>query len=455
LVLGSISVFLLFKFFHLSFRFGDGNAYIYMAYQLGHLIPYKDFLLVDPPFFIFVLSFFKLIFGKNLLLFQILPVIFEAGTAYILFLLLKKWGNPLSFFAPIIYLFSFTVLSTSDYLTGVQLVIFLSMAAFLSWEKRKFKLSGFLWSLAILSKLYIFPAFVGFGVWIFLKEKRDIFWQVILGSILGFALILLPFLFFSFSAIFKDLIIHHLNRPAGNNKLSVLRFFLAKEWFLIFFSAFGSIVYLNFKKIIIIPSFIALLLFFLIYQDLYYLYLDNLLPYLVFSFLLTLGYFWEKGKDYKKFVSTLLFFYAIFLIFSFKDYKENFFNRGRFLNSDEIASYIKTLPGDFQLYGSHEVAPLVALKSEKQLFSNQIDTNTQLFSSGLLDRDKISHEAVQKGVYLLTRVIDRPKYNVLDFGYEGFFSKSVFDNFCRKLNFFPSTSKELDNFIGVFECKVK
>ena len=134
---GSIVVFLFYKFSHLVLHFGDGNAYVYMADAiLKGNVPYRDFFLADPPFMVYLLAFFKLFFGGKLILFQVLPVIFEAITSGIIFLILKKWNNSLAFLAPLFYLFSFSTISTSDYLTGVQLVVMLSVLAIYFWENK-------------------------------------------------------------------------------------------------------------------------------------------------------------------------------------------------------------------------------------------------------------------------------------------------------------------------------
>ena len=85
---GSIAVFLSWKLTHLVFRFGDGNAYIYMADALWRgMLPYRDFFLADPPVFVLLLAALKPVFGGHLILYQAIPVVLEAGAALLLFLL--------------------------------------------------------------------------------------------------------------------------------------------------------------------------------------------------------------------------------------------------------------------------------------------------------------------------------------------------------------------------------
>lgn len=172
-------------------------------------------------------------------MFQAVPAVFEALTAVFIYLLLKKWKNPLSFLAPAIYLFSFIVLSTFDYLTGVQLVVLLSVLAIWAWENGWTKTSGVIWGLAVSTKLYIAPAFVGFTIFSFLKSERKVFWKFLISAIGAAVLISLPFVLTSLSKAFRYLIIHQLNRPAGLEKIVVLSFFLNREWFLLILALAG------------------------------------------------------------------------------------------------------------------------------------------------------------------------------------------------------------------------
>jgi hypothetical protein len=117
-----------------------------------------------------------------------------------------------------------------------------------------------------------------------------------------------------------------------------------------------------------------------------------------------------------------------------------------------MANFLRTLPTDYPLYGSHEVAPLLALLSDRRLFGNYIDTNPQVFASGRYDRERISREAVAEGVILAARITSRPELGIEEAGYESFFSPELFRNYCRRLKFFPSGSREGDNYLGLYFC---
>ena len=450
-LLGSIFFFLLFKVSHLSFRFGDGNAYFYMAKTLleGNL-PYRDFFLADPPFLILFLVPFEFIFQKNLLILQAIPIILESANAILLYLILRSFKNPLAFLVPFTYLFSFTVLATSDYSTGIQLTIFLTILAIFLYEKKKIFASGFVFNLAVLTKLYALPALLGFICYLLFKDRQSLL-KFIFGAFLSFLLILCPFLLIAFKNSINYLIFHHLHRPPGLNKIEVITFFLKREWFFLFCGIWG--VFVSKKKNLIFP-FLLVVLFLLFFQDLYYVYLAYLFPFLIIFSFLFFDWAFKVSKENKlELVTISLFVYFIFFILSFFQYYQNFFPKGRFLNAVEIARYLQNASENFEIYGSHEVAPLIALLSQRRLFDNRIDTNPQSFASGAQNLDKVSEKAVDQGIYLVARISDYPEYNIRDFGYQGYFKEEIFKKYCRENKKFPSTSQETDNFIGIYRCK--
>jgi hypothetical protein len=165
---------------------------------------------------------------------------------------------------------------------------------------------------------------------------------------------------------------------------------------------------------------------------------------------LFLGWLWGNKKELFYFVLAV---YVAFLVISLNYYQQTFFNQDRFINANEISDYVKTLPARYDIYGSHEVAPVVALLSGRKLFKNYIDTNGQAFASGGQNLQKASQDAAKNGVILIARITDLPEYNIKDFGYEAYFAKDVFTKYCTRTKTFPSTSNDQDNFIVLYKCQ--
>ncbi len=445
LVALSIGIFLIYKLATLTFRFGDGNAYLYMANSIWHGIwPYRDFFVADPPVLIMFLSFLKPIFGQQWLWLHSMPYLWEAGNALLIYLLLH--GRPQAYFASILYLFSFTILATSEFLTGVQLTVLFSLLGFYCQKKDYPLASGIFWGLAVTTKFYALPAWIGF--WLYTLWTKQPWGRLTFGFFASVIAVFLPFLILSPQGLVDSIILHQFNRTAGNNIWSVWRYFIQQEWPLLILAIAGS--FLSSARKYLLPFWLSVI-FFLVFQDLYYTYLGFL-----FFFLAIFAGLWIEYLIEQKDLVVILFLASClgaWTIFGgIYHYENSSATHGRFSNAPEIAEYLKTQTDHEFIYGSHEVAPLLALMSGKQLFGNYIDTNTQVFAAGTLDKNQISERAAEAGVYLVARITDLPEQGIKDMGYDGFFSPEVFAASCRRLQFFPSTSREIDTHIGIYDC---
>jgi len=446
----SIFVFVAFKLIFLTLHFGDSNVYFYMAKAvLQGQIPYRDFFLGDPPLLVLILAFLRIFFGNNLIFYQSLPVFFEALSAFILFLILEKEKSKFAFLAPLIYLFSFTILATCDYLTGAQLVIFFSLLGIFLWKKEMPFFSAVFWSLACLVKLYAAPAFLGFLIFVFLEKNKKSSVKFILGIVLAALLVMSPFLIASFYNVVNYTITHHFNRPAGLSKINVFNFLIFREWLLLILAIGGIII--SKKKEFFYPLIFSLI-FFLLFKDIYYAYFDVIFTYIVIFVILFLDWLWQKKKEL--FYSVLI-VYFIFFFISLNYYQQTSFNEGRFTNANEISDYVKTLPVRYDIYGSYESAPVIALLSGRKLFNNYMDTSQQVFTTGILNLEKVSSEAAKSGVILIAKITDLPEYNIKDFGYDAYFSEKIFKDDCQRIKDFPETGNEQENHIVLYKCEEK
>lgn len=446
----TIFLFIGLKLINPTFRFGDNNVYFYMAKAvLDGNVPYKDFFLADPPVLVLLLTGLRIIFGNCLIFYQLLPIFFEIATAILLFLILKKENNFFAFLAPLFYLFSFSVLATSDFLTGVQLVIFFSILGIFFWKKEKPFLSGFFWAMSCLVKLYALPAFLGFIIFIVLLRNKKALVKFILGAVVPVAIFIVPFLFIDFSQVFKQLIVIHFNRPVGLSKVDVFGFLLFREWLLIALAFLG--MYFSRKKEFFLP-FIFTLIFLLLFQDIYFAYFGSIIAYLVLFSIFFLNWLWLKYEKSKNIVIFLIIIYCIFILISMSYYQYAFFNYNRFTNAQEVADFVKTLPKNTEIYGSHEMTPLVALLSQRQIFGNYIETNPQGFKANALNLEEVSEKAVEAGIYLIAQISDIPSYNIKDFGYQGYFSQSVFEKYCQRVKSFSQVNDETITPVVIYKC---
>ncbi|MFA6000203.1 MAG: glycosyltransferase family 39 protein [Candidatus Paceibacterota bacterium] len=448
IALGTVLFFILAKLSTLSFRFGDENVYFYMSQAiLDGLLPHRDFFLADPPVFVYIMAFFKMLFGSHLILFKTLPIIFDSISAVLIFLLLKD-KNRLAFLAPVFYLASFTVISTSDYVTGAEIMIPFILLALLFDQKGRPLWSGVMWALACLCKLYAGPALLGFLLYKVIKKEWGNLKEIILGGLLTTFIIMLPFFLLAPQQTFYNLFTHQFNRPVGINKWNIFAVFLKFEWL---FVLGGIIAIFKIKNRIWILPFVFSALFFLLYRDLYYLYLHILMPFIIILFVELSEKIYEKQKELFYFVVALI---VIIFFYSASAYNDTYQGEGIFRNPGEVAEALRNTPEDLPVYGLQEVTPLVALMSGKKIFQNIIDTNTQNFASGTHNKIKISEEAVKEGIYLVTRVGYYPAQGVVDTGFENYFDRGTFDKYCTPYMAFdhPSFNDPL-NQIKIYKCK--
>jgi hypothetical protein len=374
----------------------------------------------------------------------------EAITAGLLFLILRGRGSRLDFLAPALYLFSFTISATSDFLTGLQLTNLMMVLAIFSYEKKWLIPSGLFWCLACLTKLYAAPALLGFVIFLYYRQSLSELKKIIYGILIGLALIVLPYLMIAPDEFIQYIITHQFNRPDGLNQLNVWSFFLKKEWLILIISLISAYFL---RKSYFVFSLALSLVFLLVFKDIYYLYLGVTMPYLIILVLGSLGEFWKMGgvgKNLTTFGLTLIF---IFSLNNFIDYARNFSTSGRFENLTALADYFKNTNDSLTVYGSHEVAPLVALASNRQIFNNIIDSNSQSFGSGAQDLKSTSEGLVKNGGYLISRITHYPELNLFNRGYEGYFSQEIFEKYCQRIKEFEDTGRNQSNQIVIYRCK--
>ncbi|MEA2056770.1 MAG: hypothetical protein U9O78_03650 [Patescibacteria group bacterium] len=452
-VLLTIGLFLAYKLTFLKFRLGDGNAYFYMSQQIlkGDL-PYRDFLLADPPLLPYLLALIKLFIGSKIILFQALPAILEAAAAFIFYLLVKQKKYFLKAAAPAIYLGSFLIFSTSDFVSGLHFVNLFILLALLTTKKKPI-LSGIFWAMASLIKLYVIPGLFGWLLYqFFINKDLGETKKIIIGYMGTIGTALLPFLILSFEKVISQIIIHQFNRPAGLDKTHVLSFFLKKDWLVLSISTVG--LFFSKKWKIILP-YICWLLFFLIFKDLYYLYLGVLAPWISWSIFELFGLLKKKWKkqDLGKNLSIItLVFLLLNSILTINHYHQEFRLRDIISQIEEVVTFIKKQKPNYPLYGKHESTPLIALLADKKLFNNHIDTNAQLFSSGVLNKDTISQQAVENGIYFINQVANIPQNTNIDAGYEELFNEKLFEKYCQRLQIFDGSGRQLFTDLAVYRC---
>lgn len=446
----SITLFLIYKIAGLSFRFGDTTAYWYMADQLVNgVLPYKDFFLADPPVYVLILVPLVQIFKNNLLLLQLLPAFFECGTAVLLFIYSRMEKVTHYWLVPIAYLFSFTILATSDYGTGLQLATFVCMLGLVSLQRHRYWQAGCLFAVSCLVKLYAAPIVLGVLFFSFFKKNYAQLVQLIFAGLLTTALVVGPFIYSSGQSFFQAVVVHHFFRPMGINKLTVLSFFLQNDGLLLLLMGIAAF---KFKRQFLLLLFIFQLTFFLLFQDLYYAYLGILMPFIAFISVQVFDVFNTAAVLQQRLKQMLSMIFVFWLMFTSTYYWKVIQPEGIFATAQNNGSELLKQGDEYPLYGSHEIAPALALLSKRKIFENIIDTNTQTFASGVHDKDTISQKAVLGGIYLVVRIAQDPTTGEILYLHDGYFSQALFEESCKLIHE-DTEQVATNNGIALFFCK--
>ena len=442
--------FFIIKLANLGVRLSDTNVYFYTALKLltGKML-YKDIFFTNLPLFPYLSTIYLILSGKNILFYYFTSTLEVLLTSFFMYLILKRLAKNsiVATGGSILYLYSFMILATTDHQTGVFLASLFSVISYFFFIKNKYVLSGIFIGLTLCLKAYFLPIFLAFVidmVWEKWWKKLGLFFTGFTGMIL---LIIGPFLFFTNGAFVIQTFGYSLHRSAGLSKWEIFSFFLNHDssFFLLFvFSLF------NFKKdkFLFLVSLFSLL-FLILYQDVYYLYLNFSLPFPVFS--LPYIYIYIEKFFHKK---TAAIFFVIITIASaihFARYINGFSTLGKIEDVDQLVTAVKNLKPRY-LYGVDSLTPALAAETNVPLLDGVVDTNENIFRSGVLNKDKLTRDALEKKTIIVARGASYPAIGFEDDLLEGIFDKEKINKNCKLLVTQPIHAEGAVNRINLFKC---
>ena len=505
--------FLLLKSINIAPKISDENIYFYMASLLANgQFPYRDFFFAHLPGQLLILAIPIKLFGFNLFTLKLVPILASAGTAILLYLKTKN------IFPSVFYLFSLSVLATSDHGSGVHEATFFLTLSWYLFDKKKPLWAGLALFVGMTVRFYILPAALGFAayhVWQSLKNKNS----SPISRISRFALaparraltspvcfLLFTFTLFAatnliFLQLFGDHFFtpvwkYHLLKSEGIDKGAIIAFFLKNDWILLVLASVGIITLLinklqiqNYKSQInpnkssskskTVSSFGNLNLknyleleilnlnfvysalytllfqsfFFIFFADIYFLYLVTLIPFL--AILAAQGVAFINQKLYPNIPYAPYFPYfllTIFFLLNFLNYQTNHAAASVITSMDKIVEDIKaTTNSQDKIFGSFSVAPLAALKANRGLTDNQVDTNIKRYLAGFLSTEETTKLATESTVFIQTGVIDQQgKALNLD---PAFVKQEVIQNSCKVLRVYSIPKDYANNAIILWKCK--
>jgi len=446
-----LAIFLALKISVIAPHFADGWIYFYFGKLVAAGdVPYRDFYYSSPPLIPYLMGFLHSLFGFKLSFANLLPVLFSTLDAIFIFIFLrKKISANLALLAVFAYLFSLLNFATTDYFSEAHPLTTFALLGLLLFENRKLFWSGIFFGLAGLTKLYgILPA-VFLPILLFREPKN--LTRFLSGIFLSFGIPNLIFFLLVGREYLEMVFLNHLQKGEGIPKGRIFTFFLTKDFWLLLSAA--PLLFAKKLKTILVPflGILALVIFYIFFKDIYYLYFKIFVGFFVILLVLVLNgspNIWRV--DAKEFATKLIVILILTnSLFALQHYFTTQTKKARIENLTEIVAEVQKNEGE--IYGDFEIAPLVALLADKNIFQNYVDTNEKFLNLGIVNSEERARELEESGVKI---VLTKNLVSDDIYGLETLLPREFFSQNCVVQRTFPLRDDYVDNAVIVWKCGV-
>lgn len=444
-----IGFWLILKLSHTSIRMSDTNIYFYNGYQLLHgQLLYKDIFFTNFPLIPYIAAIYFFILHGNLQGYYITALLETIATALVIFLTIKNKTS--DFLTPLtgmcLYLFSFIVLSTTDHQTGVFIASLFSALSIYFFDKKKYIGVGVFSALFVLCKAYFIPLALAYTVYFLITKKFRPFLFFCIGGIATASIILLPSIVFAGNNFIRDVFIYSLTRGAGLSKANIVWFSITHDFILLILFAMSLI---TIRKNLLFGLFAFFsLIFIVVYQDIYYLYLNFLPPVLCITWYNFIDIIKQKLKLQSMVIPSIL---VIVFCINIVIYLANYATLQDFTGLLAMVSLIKQEKPD-KLYGTNDLTPALAYFSGIPMLDNITDTNTDIFRKGFLNAHALTQKALQHKTILVGHGAFYPQYGVNQKLVDEIFDQKLVQKNCKFLAQYPVQAEGVTNEVDLFTC---
>jgi len=403
-------------------EFSDQNVYYYM----GKLItegkaPYVDFFFSHPPGEIYIDALIYGIFGFSLFAFKLSSLIAILGTAFLIYLTMRKYFNSLSgYIASGIFLFTYETIRIASGNIGMAFTIFFAVfGVYLVLENRNLA-GGIFLGLSALMTLHAVPIIAAVMLYSLieiknsrLKLKLKSFGKTLGGFVLAFGIPNIIILIIAGNQYLSEVIGYHLLKPSAvvSGVKSGLFWLMAKYNILvfvipllIFFSGFRKeenkkVVYLG---LIIIAVYIVYLI---VLPGVFPYYYFGIFPFLAIIAGFSVYRFTEKKNVNNNIKKAVIAIISIALLanlwFAASQY---YWTMNNTLKGDAITNLNSKIGDNKVIFGDYLFVPIISLENNNRIASEIVDTNPLRFQTGSLNANEIiSQLKKEKEVYIIVR----------------------------------------------------
>ena len=416
---------------------------------LEGFVPYRDFFLANPPFQIYFMALGQIFVGENFLLLKLIPLFATIGSSFFIYGFMKrKFGDFQALTASILFLFSFLILITTDYSTGIHLTLFFTLGAiYFTGEERAF-LSGVFGSLALLTRIYAIFPLTGIGVY-YLIYRREKFLSFSAGTLSIFFPVSLIFQIMSHGAYLNQIFFFRLNLVSGIglSKLKIITFFILRDLTLVLGTLFYIIFCKKRREMLIILATGLSLIFYTVYSDVYYLYLGLIIGFLA-MFTTRFFFLFKETIHFKKILTLFL---IILVVTNSYSYVENYGDKSEIVFVKDLVQFVKENSYENQtIYGSFEIAPLISLLSNRRLVGDMADTNPKNVLTNIITINDIE-EKISGVKFIIVKANILPGGGIT--GFDASTPLEYINTHCTVSKVYSVEKDYSNNAVLVFDCE--
>ena len=386
---------------------GDENVYYYVGKLASEgKLPYRDFFFAHPPLHIYLIASVYKIFGFNILVLKLIPLTSTLITAFFIFKIAQRFGNIGAIAAFLLYLFSYSVMFNSVFSFGIELAaMFLIIGVYFLLDKNNYWIAGLFFGLAGITRLLSLVPIAIILIFALISNKKNFlklssgFLAVFLVVNGIFALSAGDYMAFAYK--------YHLQKTFGGKENLKEYYDIIKLNWILFFSAFLFVFVKDKKKLSLFAAIsIVYLLFLFGLKKIFGFYFLVVFPFLAIIGAYSLVNLISAMPKRLK-IAALVIFTSVFIwnfssdVLFLEKIGFSGFERGK-----DLADFIALNSNEeTMLFGDDSVTPLLALQTNKRIALDFVDTNNQVFVSGVKDLNTLLDDL--KGKNLLFVIRDR------------------------------------------------
>ncbi len=440
--------FLFFKLFNASVHLSDTNIYFYTAYQLsqGKLL-YSDIFFTNFPLFPYIAVFYFFLGAKSLLAFYATSAIEIVTITLLLSKIIYKQTKSifLTTLTATSYIFSFIVLTTSDHQTGVFTASLLAVLSYYFFIEKGYSVSGIFSGMMLMTKAYFIPIFIAIAATLFLQKQYKNLRSLLVSSAASIIILLIPSLYFSPKEFLTNVFQYSLTRAQGLSKIEIAWFFITHDFLLFSLLIFNVLAIKRFPFFGILS--LLSLLFFALYKDTYYLYLNFAIPFLLLSLPSFLRILQTKLRLQANVLPTII---IVLLFFNITTYLSSYKELQK-INANEMVRVVKK-EQPIVLYGANDITPALAYLSNTPLLGSIIDTNESIFRKGYLNKDTLTQHALEQHAMVIVHGISYPSMELERKIANDIIDQKKIEKHCRLVKSIPVTTEGIINRVNFFQC---